>query len=114
MNSLYVIAPYRHLGMWVFDDPRVGLVQEPFVGGADAILDQITREIADAENGFRLVFSAQPFPGYILHLVWRREELGGNIYYSVDLDMEGWLCPALLKYFPHPPAHLYAKPEPLD
>jgi hypothetical protein len=29
MNQLNVIAPYKYLGMWVFDDARVGLVQEP-------------------------------------------------------------------------------------
>ncbi len=34
-NVINVIAPDKHLGMWVFDDPRVGLVQEPFVGGSD-------------------------------------------------------------------------------
>lgn len=34
MNATNVIAPYKHLDMWVFDDPRVGLVQEPFVSGA--------------------------------------------------------------------------------
>src|SRR6516225_12332254 len=26
MNSINVIAPYKHHGMWVFDDPRVGLL----------------------------------------------------------------------------------------
>jgi len=33
MNAINVISPYKHHGMWVFDDPRVGLVQEPFVSG---------------------------------------------------------------------------------
>jgi hypothetical protein len=27
--------------------------------------------------------------------------------------MEGWLCPALFKYFPEAPKKLYAKAEPL-
>jgi hypothetical protein len=27
--------------------------------------------------------------------------------------MEGWLCPALLKYFDHAPKELYAKAESL-
>ena len=26
MNAITVIPPYKHHGMWVFDDPRVGLV----------------------------------------------------------------------------------------
>jgi hypothetical protein len=34
-----VIAPYKHPGMWVFDDARVVFFQEPFVEGADVIID---------------------------------------------------------------------------
>ena len=113
MNSINVISPYRYLDMWVFDDPRVGLVQEPFVGGADDMIDRWVSEIPDAANGFRLVFSASAFPGYQMRLVWRRPEMSGNIYYSEELDMEGWLCPALLKYFDEPPKELFAKAEPL-
>ena len=41
MNALNVISPYKHLGVWVFDDPRVGLVQEPFVAGADTMIDRV-------------------------------------------------------------------------
>lgn len=113
MNSLFVISPYRHLGMWVFDDQRVGLVQEPFVGGADTIIDLATADIPNADKGFRMVFSAEAFPGYSLHLIWRRAEMSGNVYYSAQHDMEGWLCPALLKYFETPPAELFAKVEAL-
>jgi hypothetical protein len=29
MNAINVIAPDKHLGLWVFDDPRVSLSQEP-------------------------------------------------------------------------------------
>jgi hypothetical protein len=27
VNAINIIAPYKHLGMLVFDDPRVGLVE---------------------------------------------------------------------------------------
>jgi hypothetical protein len=33
MNTINVIAPYKHLGMWVFNDPRVGLSQRAVRGG---------------------------------------------------------------------------------
>ena len=112
-NSLFVIAPYRHLGMWVFDDARVGLIQEPFVGGADTIIDEWTKDIPNAEKGFRLIFSPDPFPGYDLSFEWRRPEMSGNTYYCEQLDMEGWLCPALFKYFDSAPMNLYAKAEAL-
>jgi hypothetical protein len=41
MNSINVIAPYKHHCMWVFDDPRVGLSQEPFVAGAGTMIDRV-------------------------------------------------------------------------
>src|ERR1700680_940515 len=39
MNALSVIFPYRLEGVWVFDDTATGLVREPFISGADTILD---------------------------------------------------------------------------
>ena len=39
MNTLNVIVPYKWEGMWVFDDPRVGLSKEPFVSGADDMIE---------------------------------------------------------------------------
>jgi hypothetical protein len=59
------------------------------------------------------VFSAEAFPGATLHLVWRRKELSGNVYYSPELDMEGWLCPALLRYFDEPPKEIFAQSKTL-
>lgn len=115
MNTINVIAPYRYHGTWVFDDPRVGLVQEPFISGADTLIDRAVSDIPGADRGFLLIFSGQPFPGYEIHLVWRRPEMDGNWYYSESLDHEAWLCPALLKYFGEVPRALYvqckAKPK---
>jgi hypothetical protein len=95
--------------MWVFDDPRVGLVQEPFVSGADMMIDRVVADLPDAERGFILIFSNTPFPGHQIRLDWRRGEGGGNWYYAPQLDMEGWLCPALLKYFVTPPEQLFVQ-----
>ena len=112
MNSLTVIHPYKYEGVWVFDDERVGLVQEPFVSGADTIIDRLVEGIPNADQGFSLVFSADPFPGYDAKFEWRREEYGGNWYFNSGLEMEGWLCPALFKYFESPPQELYAQFKP--
>src|SRR5205823_2364438 len=113
MNAIGVIAPYKYEGMWVFDDPAVGLVKEPFVAGIDTMIDRVVAEakIADAEKGFTLIFSPQPFPGYMVKLEWRREEHGGNWYFWAQLGIEGWLCPALFRYFESAPRELYAKAE---
>ncbi|MDH3593457.1 MAG: hypothetical protein OEM93_01270 [Rhodospirillales bacterium] len=109
MNAIRVIHPYKHLGMWVFDDVKVGLVQEPFVSGADVIIERMVADIPNADEGFALIFSDRPFPVFRAELEWRREEHEGNWYYSGDLDMEGWLCPALFKYFDSAPEKLYAQ-----
>lgn len=109
MNAINVIAPYKYLGMWVFDDAKVGLVQEPFVSGADAMIDRAVKDIPGADKGFALVFSAAPFPGCQISLQWRHTDGSGNWYYSPELDMEGWLCPALLRYFAEPPPAIYAQ-----
>jgi hypothetical protein len=113
MNALHIIAPYKHLEMWVFDDARVGLEQEPFVSGADSIIDEWVRDVPNAEAGFRMVFSTSPFPGHSLHLEWQREEYGGNWYRWAERGMDGWLCPALFHYFPKAPRDIYAQSLPV-
>ena len=82
----------------VFDDPPVGLKQEPFVSGGDAIIDRLVQEIPDAKSGFTLLFSAQPFAGFQAEFEWRGEEFSGNWYYCAAPKMEGWLRSALLEY----------------
>ena len=111
MNAISVIFPYKHEGVWVFDDEQVGLVEEPFVSGADDIIEVMVKDIEDAEKGFKLLFSAGPFPGYTAEFERRREEYGGSWYYSRELDMEGWLCPALFKYFEQAPERIFARFE---
>jgi hypothetical protein len=112
MNAILVIHPYKAHGTWVFDDPKVGLVQEPFVSGADTIIDRMVEGIPNADAGVTISFSAQPFPGYQHELNWAREEFGGNWYGHPRFEMEGWLCPALFKYFDRAPAHIYAQVKP--
>jgi hypothetical protein len=106
-NSIFVIKPYKWQGYWVFDDANVDLVKEPFVGGADKILDVATADIPNAANGFVAVFSANYFPDAQIVLEWARAEGGGNVYRWNEKQMEGWLCPALLLYFSEPPAKLF-------
>ena len=112
-NVLNVIYPYKCQGLWVFDDARVGLEKEPFVAGADLAIDKAVamKGIPEPEKGFRLIFSAGPFPNYDLKFQWLREGDGGNWYRAEQFGMDGWLCPALLKYFDSPPKEIYARFE---
>ena len=110
-NSIMVIEPYRDCGTWVFDDQSVGLEAEPFVAGMPEIIDKIIEDegIKDAEKGFTLLFSGSAFPGgeYVLDL--KRPETGGNWYELKGENMEGWLCPALFKYFTFAPNKIFAQ-----
>ncbi len=116
-NSIFIIRPYRWNGMWVFDDERVGLDKEPFVAGADTMIDTAIawKGLRNADAGFLMVFSAGPFPSADFALDWVREESGGNVYQTqLEVEgqtqlMEGWLCPALNLYFPDAPRKLYVQ-----
>ena len=116
-NSIFVIKPYKWSGMWVFNDERVGLEKEPFVAGADTMIDTAVKlkGIQNAADGFLMVFSAGPFPDADFEVEWVREESEGNVYqgrFEVEgeiKEMEGWLCPALNLYYPDAPKKLYVQ-----
>jgi hypothetical protein len=73
------------------------------------MIDVLVSGIGDAGHGFALYFSDRPFPGYRMKLDWLREEADGNWYGAAG--MEGWLCPALFKYFDAAPSAIYCKAE---
>jgi len=77
-NAIMVIAPYWDEGTatWVFDDQSVGLTREPFVEGVPQMIDRLVEGIPDAHDGFRLLFSANAFPGYQGELSKERSEYG--------------------------------------
>lgn len=105
---LYRIRPYKSDGMWLFTDIGVDLKDEPLIQGIDAMIDALTADIPDATAGFELIFCDRPFDDQQVSLQWvRADEIEGNWYWCPELAMEGWLCPALKKYFNKPPGHLY-------
>lgn len=111
-NAVIVIHPYKYNTMWVFDDERTGLYREPFVSGAEMILDLFASSIPQAEQGFELIFSAQPFPGHQEAFERQESEDGGTWYFSPTFQIRGWLCAALFKYFQEAPERLYAQFKP--
>ncbi len=113
MSRPLKICPYwsDELATWVFDDPAVDLKEEPFVYGAPAILDLLVQDIPNARDGVCLLFSASPFAGWQRSLTVKREGEGGHWYGLDDSSLEGWLCPALFKYFTTAPVKLYVRVE---
>jgi len=89
LNALRVLNVYKYEGMWVFDDPAVGLDREPFVAGVPEILDQLRAEHDVTGEKFNIVFSPTPFPGPRLSGSARRTAATG----TAPLSM-GKLSPA--------------------
>lgn len=105
-NCIFQILAYRHAGGWVFDDPSVGLVKEPFVAGADDLIEHIS----EGADKVALTFSTIPFPGHTMSLVKTGggKEIGTN-YHCPEFEQELWLCPALNLYYPASPETIYVK-----
>ncbi len=110
-NILTVIEPYWYLDTWVFDDESAGLDKEPFVKGVPEMIDDLVKDIPNARSGFRLLFSSVPFPSYQVALTRVKEEYGGYWYRVKNKPTEGWLCPALFRYFETAPEIIYVKAE---
>ncbi len=116
MNAILVIAPrWDDLSRtWVFDDAARGLAAEPFVSGVPAMIDSLVADIPTARAGFRLLFSASPFPGAGRTLTRLHADCGGTWYRDDSTDLCGWLCPALFRYFAAAPERIYLRAESLS
>lgn len=114
-NSIMVLHPTKVNGVWAFDDPTTGLVREPFVSGIPEIIETVLENngisVKEAAKGFNMYFSANPFPGSQATLNLLFPEGGGNWYKCEETSQEGWLCPALFKYFAEAPKKIYVKCE---
>jgi len=112
MNSILLIQPYLLNGIWCFDFPEKNIQREPFVGQVNEWINGMVKDIPNAEKGFNLLFSAQPFPEYMEEFEWSHEQYGGDMYFHVKSDSIGYLCPCLRQFLPIPPPVIYARAEP--
>jgi hypothetical protein len=129
--SVMTLYPYLYHGTcWVFDDPETGLKEEAFVLGASEMISRLIKAkgISDAERGFAMSFSDQPFDQDV-ELTWLSPEQAsgairqpasglpatGNWYTGTVAGekMIAWLCPALYEYFPTAPQRIFIKAEKL-
>lgn len=109
-NSIFTIQPYQYNGFWVFDDEKKGIIKEPFVAGADQLLD-IIHNVAKAS--FSLAFSKSFIPKHSYILKNPQSTYGNGTYYDAYITgskhplMKIWLCGVLLKYFDERPEQIY-------
>lgn len=111
-NSIRVIETYRtDSGLWVFDDDTVGLVKEPFVAGADTLIETIS----GGKKRVALTFSDKPFPSAKLTLdKVKGGPKTGTDYVCREMDNAAlWLCTALNLYFPQSPKVIYVDFKPV-
>ena len=113
-NSIVGVLPYVHNNSWVFDDPDKGLVKEPFVMGADTMLDKIYDAYSTDDGEWQvtnLLFSKNSIPESDLVLTRTSEDpkLTQGTYWVIQGATDKleacyndrlWLCPALYCYFP--------------
>tara|TARA_R110002020_G_scaffold84466_1_gene209204 strand:- start:427 stop:882 length:456 start_codon:yes stop_codon:yes gene_type:complete len=117
LNSIYTMRVYRHESAWVFDNPAVGLLKEPFVAGADEIFDEIAhvRAVDPSRARIDILFSDAQFPGWQILAEHLGPSMGGDDYQVISSEFETldthefWLCPALLKYFADAPDKIFMK-----
>lgn len=110
-NALITLFPFKCKGVWLFNDKAVGLQNEAFILGIDDMINRLTRFVPNAENGFRLTISSNPFPNYMIVLERREKASRGRWYYCPHYKMDGWLCPALFRYFWTSPKRIYARAD---
>ena len=85
----------RGVDAWI-DDWEIGLGQ--------SLVDKIFEDGIKNADVFVIVLSKNS-----VAKKWVREELDGNVYLWREQNQEGWLCPALLKYFDLAPKNLYVQ-----
>ena len=106
-NSIYRVLFRVVDGLWVYDDSKFGVREQPLVFGVDLILERMIEQVEGVEGRLNLVFSSIPFPGSEFSLGFVREETEGFVYRWEENNLQGWLSPSLRNYFSEPPPKIY-------
>jgi len=113
-NSIHRVLVRAVDGLWVYDDPSFGVQEQPFVFGANLILEKMVDRVEGIRDRLNLVFSSIPFPGSEHCLEFVREETEGFVYRWEDEKLQGWMSPSLRNYFPDPPPKIFLQLLPIE
>jgi hypothetical protein len=114
MNSIFRILVRLVDGLWVFDDLKFGVKEQPFVFGSDLILVKMVAGVDEELDRVNILFSSIPFPGSEHCLKFVREETEGFVYLWEDEKLQGWMSPSLRNYFPEPAPKIYLQLLPVE
>ena len=106
-NSVFRVLVRVVDGLWVFDDSKFGIWEQPFVFGSDLILEKLVAGVDEELDRVNILFSSIPFPGSEHCLKFVREETEGFVYRWEDEKLQGWMSPSLRNYFPDPPPKIF-------
>ena len=106
-NSVFRVLVRVVDGLWVFDDSKFGIWEQPFVFGSDLILEKMVARVDEELDRVNILFSSIPFPGSEHCLEFVREETEGFVYRWEDEKLQGWMSPSLRNYFPDPPPKIF-------
>ena len=113
-NSIFRVLARFVNGVWVFDDHTFGIREQPFVFGADLILEKMVAGVGEELDQVNILFSGIPFPGSEHCLEFVREETEGFVYRWVDHNLQGWMSPSLRNYFPETPPKICLQLLPIE
>ena len=110
-NTVHHIQPYKENGIWFFDDSRLNIKHEPFVGETNTVIDALLAHKGIKGKKFSLMFSSSFLPesdaSFKLDAVG---PMGDNAwYFDKRLGVRFWLCAVLSKYFKTIPEEIHVK-----
>ena len=106
-NSIFRVLVRFVDRVWVFDDSKFGICEQPFVFGSDLILEKMVARVDEELDRVNILFSSIPFPGSEHCLEFVREVTEGFVYRWEDEKLQGWMSPSLRNYFTEPPPKIY-------
>lgn len=64
MNWLFRVIIILQDGLWVYDDKKFGVREQPLVFGMDLFLESMIEQVEGGEDRFNLIFFCHSFSGF--------------------------------------------------
>lgn len=105
-NEIKHLSIYRLHNTWMFDDPFLGIIAEPFVPSASEVITELTKEYYGLDTYDTDILIGEDLEQYDAEINLVNVNGGSTYKYK---DKELWLCPVLLRFFEYPPERIRVK-----